>query len=54
MVENPVIADCGKQIAKWRNGHLYVWCKRCKKEHEIAIDTNTEPRATEPRAVDKD
>ena len=53
--EKPIIAECGKLIAKVRDGRLYVYCKRCKREHEIIIDTATkEPRAVEPRAVGED
>ena len=32
---NPVKCDCGKLIARERDGVLYVWCKRCGKEVAI-------------------
>ena len=33
--DNPVKCDCGKLIARERDGVLYVWCKRCGKEVAI-------------------
>ena len=35
MSNNPVKCDCGKLIARERDGVLYVWCKRCGKEVAI-------------------
>lgn len=26
---------CGKWVAVERNGELYVWCRRCKKEVKL-------------------
>ena len=51
--ETPIKCTCGKLLAYRRDGKIYVYCKRCKQEHEIIIDAS-EPRATEPRAVSKD
>lgn len=31
--------DCGKIIAKQRDGKIYLWCKHCKKEIELNIET---------------
>jgi phage FluMu protein Com len=30
--------ECGKLLAKKRNGKIYVWCKSCKKEIELIIE----------------
>ena len=30
--------NCGKLIAKLRNGKLYLYCKSCKKEIPIEIE----------------
>lgn len=38
----PLLCDCGKLLAYKRDDKIYVWCKRCKKEIEVA---NIEPRA---------
>lgn len=27
--------DCGKWVAVQRDGELYVWCKKCKKEVKL-------------------
>ena len=54
MTDKPIKCTCGKLLAYMRDGRIYVYCKRCKAEHEIIIEANKEPRATEPRAVDKD
>lgn len=32
-----IICDCGKLIAREKNGRLYVWCKNCKREIEIEV-----------------
>ena len=46
MQETPVKCNCGKLVAKWRDGKLYVWCKSCRRECEIPIqkpNTKDEP-----------
>ena len=46
MQETPVKCNCGKLVAKWRDGKLYVWCKSCRREYEIPIpksNTKDEP-----------
>lgn len=42
----PLLCDCGKLLAYKRDGKIYIWCKRCKKEIEVAD--------IEPRAVSKE
>ena len=43
---NPVKCDCGKLIARERDGVLYVWCKRCGKEVAIKkLPTSAAERA---------
>lgn len=37
MQEIPIKCNCGKIVAKRRDGKLYVWCKSCKREFEIPI-----------------
>lgn len=44
-----VNCSCGKLLAVERNGRIYVYCKRCKREFPVA---RLEPRAEEPRAND--
>lgn len=45
----PIKCDCGKLLARYEDGKILVYCRRCKQEHEIRIPE--EPRAIEPRAV---
>ena len=37
-MDNLIKCDCGKLVAKIKNGKLYVWCKHCKREVEIKIE----------------
>lgn len=32
--------ECGKMLARWDNGTLYLWCKSCKKEVAFRIPGN--------------
>lgn len=34
----PIRCECGKVIAKYRNGRIYLWCKACRKEVELTIE----------------
>ena len=43
----PVNCDCGKLIAFERNGKIFVQCKRCKREIEVA---RLEPRTQEVKS----
>ena len=36
--------DCGKLVGKYKDGKLYLYCKKCKKEVEIKIN-NIEPKS---------
>lgn len=37
--------DCGKLIARAKDGKVYVWCKHCKKEVPIKLEVEPyEPR----------
>ena len=45
MHDLPIKCDCGKLIAKWKDGHLFVWCKSCRKEVEVKIDNSKEPKS---------
>lgn len=40
--EKPVKCECGKIIAKIRDGKVYIYCKSCKRQ--VAI-IQLEPRA---------
>lgn len=33
----PVKCSCGKLLARYENGVLYLWCKECKKEIAVPI-----------------
>lgn len=33
----PICCDCGKLIAKERDGKIWLFCKKCKKEVELKI-----------------
>lgn len=33
---NHIKCDCGKLIAVERNGRIYVYCRHCKREVEVA------------------
>lgn len=35
--EKPIRCDCGKLIAKERDGKIYLFCKMCKKEVELKV-----------------
>ena len=37
MHDRPIKCDCGKLLAKERDGKIYIWCKQCKKEVELKI-----------------
>lgn len=37
MADKPIRCDCGKLVARQRDGVLYVWCKECRKEVPIVI-----------------
>ena len=30
-------SECGKLLARYKNGKIFLYCKRCKKEIEIDI-----------------
>lgn len=36
-LSKPIKCDCGKLIAKERDGKIYVWCKQCHKEVELVV-----------------
>jgi ribosomal protein L36 len=38
--EKPVKCSCGKLIAIERNGRLYVFCKKCRREVELEMPKN--------------
>jgi hypothetical protein len=38
-MEENVLCHCGQLVAKFRNGELYVWCKKCKTEKPILRST---------------
>lgn len=38
---------CGKLLARYKDGKLYLYCKRCKKEIEIELNK------LEPKSQDK-
>ncbi len=38
-----VHCDCGKLLAKIKDGKIYVWCKNCKKEVPLKIEYPKEP-----------
>ncbi len=38
-----VQCDCGKLLAKVKDGKIYVWCKNCKKEVPLKIEYPQEP-----------
>lgn len=37
MNKKPIKCDCGKIIAYYKDGKIYLWCKQCKREIEINI-----------------
>lgn len=37
MQDKPIKCDCGKLLARERNGKIFVWCKQCKKEVELLV-----------------
>ena len=43
---NPIRCDCGKLVAKERDGRIYVFCRACKREIEVARKS---PEVREPR-----
>lgn len=49
IMDKSIKCDCGKLIAKVRNGKLYVWCKNCKREVEIKIEYPKEPLSRESK-----
>lgn len=40
--------NCGKLLARYENGNIILYCKRCRKEVKIDID---KLRAKEPRLL---
>ena len=42
MGENIIRCDCGKLIAVERDGRIFVWCRRCKKEVELDLIRDNE------------
>ena len=48
-MDKSIKCDCGKLIAKTRDGKLYVWCKNCKREVEIKIEYPKEPLSRESK-----
>lgn len=42
MQEKPIKCDCGKLLAKERDGKIFVWCKQCKKEVELKVRRTSE------------
>lgn len=38
----PVKCTCGQMVARIRNGRIYVYCKKCKRE--MPVDTEPEPK----------
>ena len=37
--------DCGKLIAKVKDGKVFVWCKNCKREVELKVEEHKEPQS---------
>ena len=46
-MDKPIKCDCGKMIAKYKDGKLFVWCKSCKREVEVKIEYPIEPMSRE-------
>ena len=46
-MDKPIKCDCGKLIAKYKDGKLFVWCKSCKREVEVKIEYPKEPSSRE-------
>ena len=46
-MDKQIKCDCGKLIAKYKDGKLFVWCKSCKREDEIKIEYPKEPMSRE-------
>lgn len=44
--ETPLKCDCGKMIARVRDGKIFLWCKQCRKEVELKLEgeSHCEPR----------
>jgi hypothetical protein len=38
MTEKPIKCNCGKLLARVRDGKVYVWCKACKKEIQLKTE----------------
>lgn len=36
--------ECGKLVGRYKNGKLYLYCKKCKKEVEIELN-KLEPKS---------
>ena len=43
----PIRCECGKLIAFYRQGKVYIKCKGCKREIEIRVESQ-EPKSQEP------
>lgn len=42
---------CGKLLARYDKGILYLWCKGCKKEIALPIDRLSQPARTKSRKI---
>lgn len=42
---------CGKLLARYDKGILYLWCKGCKKEIALPIDRLPQPARTKSRKI---
>ena len=40
---------CGKLLARYDNGTLYLWCKGCRKEIALPVDELKKPTRTKSR-----
>lgn len=41
---------CGKLLARYDNGTLYLWCKGCKREIALPVDALIKPSRTKSRS----
>ena len=54
MHENAIRCDCGKLIAREKDGKIFVWCKQCRKEVEIPIQREPQKKSEpEPKGVSR-
>lgn len=39
VVETNVRCECGKRLARYENGVIYLWCKSCKTEIALPLES---------------